>query len=74
MNYVCTIGILIEATPSYMLVGVEDETVKVFYKEFDAKCLEVGTLIKVEGKISNIAFPFDVVLAENVYRPKEQVN
>lgn len=73
MNYVCIIGVLLEVTGAYMTIQTEDETIKVFYKEFDATVLEVGTPIKIEGKISNIGFPFDVVLAEKVYTPKESI-
>lgn len=74
MNYVCIIGILIEVTGAYMTVQTEDEYIKVFYQEFDATSLEIGIPVKIEGKISNVGFPFDVVLAEKVYTMKEPMN
>lgn len=67
--YFCIIGILLEIYEEYMIVKVENDSIKVFYKGFDGMHLEVkiGTLVKIEGKISNIGFPFDVVVEKNIY-------
>ncbi len=74
MNHVCIIGLLVEISNSYLVIRTEEESIKVFYKDFNVECLEIGTPIKIEGKISNIGFPFDVVLAEKVYTVKKNIN
>ena len=74
MNYVCIIGVLVEKNSSYLVINTGKELIKVFYKDMNINILNLNTTIKIEGKITNIGFPFDVVLAENIYNIKDKIH
>ena len=73
MNYVCIIGVLIEKNDSYLIIKVDSELIKVFISDLNINLLDINSPIKIEGKIKNIGFPFEVVLVEKIYTLKEDI-